>query len=124
MKNSNFIQNCLSLLRKNFVMKRTDVTESIRKALEGLPYHMEAWLYGSEARGESRPDSDIDLLILVDKPTVSDKDEDEIFTPLYLIELQSGILINPLIMPKTAWGDKVTPFYLNVNNERVKLWAS
>ena len=105
-------------------MKRTDVTESIRKALESLPYHLEAWIYGSEARGDSRPDSDIDLLILVDQPSVSDKEENEIFTPLYLIELQSGILINPIILPKTAWGNRVTPFYLNVNDERVKLWAS
>lgn len=27
-----------------------------------------AWLYGSRARGESRPDSDIDLAVLSDRP--------------------------------------------------------
>ena len=57
-------------------------------------------LYGSEARGDARPDSDIDLLILVDKKEVSLADEMKISEPLYDIELNSGILINSIVMPK------------------------
>lgn len=106
---------------KRFIMNRTEITQSISRALHALPLQLDARLFGSEARGDARPDSDIDLLILVDQATVTDREEDSIFAPLYQIELQTGVLINPIIMPKQEWGRRISPFYLNVENEGVKL---
>ena len=102
-------------------MKRTKIIKAIQKALQGMTPIVEVKLYGSEARGDARPDSDIDLLILVDKDDISTEDELNITDPLYKIELETGILINPFILPKKIWGKVVTPFYEHVMKEGVAL---
>ncbi len=47
-------------------------------------------LYGSRARGDARPDSDWDLLLLTEKPKVSFQDEMKIRRPITLVELEIG----------------------------------
>src|ERR1700747_3035561 len=72
-------------------------------------------LYGSYARGDYHEDSDIDLLILVNRDKITHADEDKITYPLYDIEFKTGIIISPMVYTKDAWANhRVTPFYENV----------
>ena len=104
-------------------MKRADVVEQIRKIIHEIAPTAKAILFGSEARGEARSDSDIDLLILVDGEKMSLEQEESITLPLYELELKTGVTISPIIMLKKLWENRPfkTPFYINIVNEGIVL---
>ena len=104
-------------------MKRPDVVDRIKKEVKKLEPHVETILYGSEARGDARRDSDIDLLMLVDSDKVTYAEKDAILTPLYDIELDTGIIISTIILPRKEWENRpfLTPFQDNINREGIRL---
>ena len=55
-------------------MTKATIISSIKEiAGKTLPANSSLLLYGSRARGDNRPDSDWDLLILLDKPKLDTK---------------------------------------------------
>jgi len=80
-------------------------------------------LYGSYARGDFKKESDVDLLILIDKDSITRGDENKIKYPLYEIEFETGQIISPLVLTKKDWESrhKITPFYENINREGIVL---
>lgn len=80
-------------------------------------------LYGSYARGDNRADSDIDLLILVDKDKITMADERNIKYPLYDLAIDTGQIISALVFPKKKWERMhcITPFYENIQKEGIIL---
>lgn len=104
-------------------MQRPEIVNRLRDIIHREAPDAQVFLYGSEARGDARPDSDIDLLILVDKEKVTLKDRQSITYPLYDVELDTGVLINPMVIAKKLWETKycITPFYHNIINDGIKL---
>jgi predicted nucleotidyltransferase len=106
-------------------MRRVAYIEQIKNVIRRVAPDAEVILYGSEARGDACADSDIDLLILVDKEKLSYQEITDITYPLYDLELQNNcsISISPLVYTRGQWYNRPfqTPFYINVMNEGVKL---
>lgn len=80
-------------------------------------------LYGSTARGDYNQHSDIDILVLLPEERKSQ------FVPLklavmavvYDIELETGILISPLVVTEDMWKKRKTPFTINVANDGIAI---
>ena len=110
-------------VQKN-VMKRQEIVQSkIRDvALSAVPNGGEAILYGSRARGDAHKKSDWDVLILLDKDMLSQKDYDTVSYPFVLLGCEIGEEINPIMYTKKEWESyKITPFYENVKRDGISL---
>ncbi len=102
-------------------MRRAGLVKKIGDIVRMTAPTAKAILFGSEARGESHDDSDIDVLILLNQDNPSLDDENVVRWPLYELEMQTGVSINPIIISKTAWETRPikTPFYVNVMREGI-----
>ena len=91
----------------------------IKKSILAIDPLASLILYGSYARGDYREDSDIDLLILIDKEErVTYEDRYRITAPIHDLELKTGAIISSMVRTKKEWKNQmVTPFYENVNRE-------
>ena len=80
-------------------------------------------LYGSTARGDWTPESDIDVLILLDQ--VSDEDSEHIVNrAVALGVLESGLLIQPIFMAESDFDhlrSRERLFAIEVDREGVDL---
>ena len=98
---------------------KNHILQLIKKSVSKTEPNAVLILYGSYARGDYRDDSDLDLLVLVDKDTISRFDQKRIKYPLYEIEFDTGTIISPLIFSKKDWEmrHRNTPFYESVARE-------
>jgi predicted nucleotidyltransferase len=73
-------------------------------------------LFGSQARGDARPDSDWDLLVVLNKKGRHNWDDfDKYAYPFTEIGWDYMVAINPLIYTEEEWErGKKFPFYKNV----------
>ena len=104
-------------------MRRPEIVKQIRQAVRQTDPTATVILYGSEARGDARPDSDIDVLILLEGDKRDLQRESEMSGALYDVELATGVLVSPMIMLRSQWENRPfkTPFYINVVNEGIQL---
>ncbi len=96
------------------------------KAFEILPEGSTLALYGSRARGDYRPDSDWDLLILINGP---DKLPEALWNqyawPFMEIGLEHDNDVSPRLYSYSGWALRhFFPFYKNVEKDKILLFQN
>ena len=104
-------------------MEQQQVIERIKDLGQRiLPEGASLWLYGSRARGDARPDSDYDLLILLDKEKITTKDYDDYTYPLHMLGVDVDAALNPQIYIRKDWQSwSSAPFHKNVESDKYVL---
>ena len=103
--------------------RKQEIMQAIsQKAHEVAPPGSTILLFGSQARGDERPDSDWDILVLLDKDKITTQDEDEIGWPIHTLSWDYNEPIMPLLFTQKQWNDSRTaPFRHNVEEDAILL---
>jgi len=100
----------------------TQILENICTLKRKLLPNDRMFLFGSQARGDARPDSDWDLLVLLDKEKKEFEDEDNYSYPFTELGWKLGVAINSILYTNKQWEQgKIFPFYKNVTHDGIEI---
>ncbi len=83
-------------------------------------------LYGSVAREEATPESDIDIAIIMREEDIDEKTKEKFFEWSADMDLKYDRVFSIIDIPEERlkkWG-KILPFYKNVQEEGIVLWKA
>ena len=91
-------------------------------AREAAPKGSLVLLFGSRARGEAQKGSDWDILIVLPKSRLEQRDYDDVSFPFVELGWRVNERINPIMYTQDEWkANSITPFYDNVIRDGISL---
>ena len=104
-------------------MHKNEILKKIKSHLQTLYGNrlQNILLFGSEARGEAIPNSDIDIMVILDGPVHFMMEYRRIINSLYDLILESGIIIDVTPVEKEKYEAGEFALYRNAQQEGVLL---
>ena len=102
-------------------MTDAEFLQEVKRYVLELDPQAEVWLFGSRARGDARPDSDWDFLVLTEKQ-VDRSYKYSVWDQLNELELSAERVISTRVWNNRSWGDMaVTDLYQNIQEDGRRL---
>ncbi len=104
-------------------ISRNKLLKEIKQNVLALEPEAEIILYGSRARGDYSPDSDWDLLVLLNGK-VNRQRKEKLYKSFYRIELKTNEILSPLIKEQIFWNSdlhKATALHKNAIRDGIKI---
>jgi len=92
---------------------RAGLTRILEERLDAV------YIYGSHARGDSRPDSDIDVLVVIRRDFHYEEVLDQIIDLVADLSLEHDVVISRTFVTKDRFDQEISPFLMNVHREAV-----
>ena len=107
-------------------MDNKEIIQQVKETLMPVVKGGKCILYGSRARGDYRPSSDVDIMILLPDNYVGKRYAEissAITEQLYFLEMKWNmeIEISPVILTEEAFKRRKTPFTMNVLKDGIAL---
>lgn len=103
------------------MVRDTDILQQVKATVRKIDPEAEVILFGSQARGDARDDSDWDFLVLTDCSL--DKRQKYVFVDAVFeqAELTTGEVITLILHEKNEWYAKfkVTPLFKNIMEDGI-----
>jgi predicted nucleotidyltransferase len=118
----NALAKPLASLFKAEERRTEELYQAIRAALSNKPGVLAIAMFGSTARGEARPQSDVDLFVIVEDPQQEDAVYDALLDSAKRLWERYGARISPVVLSESRWLKQVEdgdPFTNSVLREAV-----
>ena len=78
-------------------------------------------LFGSQARGDAKPDSDIDVLVILKEKNYNDVQHQKIITFISDLCMEYGVLVSCVYVSESQFKQEKSPLLLNIRQEGIFL---
>lgn len=77
------------------------------------------YLFGSYARKEADPESDVDVLVVLDRVDRYSQEVDTTSPLISRLSLQHGVSVSRVFVSEHEWAERQTPFLVNVREKAI-----